>query len=253
MPRSAPALAGTPWVLLAALVIGAVSAPVRAATITWGTPTAISGDTDVSIAGTLVGAAVLLGPAVTVNGVTFAGFQGVSSGIFSASSPGILPQANTFGSALSPFVNLSTAYKGLLDSGMFTHSPPNQPAPIVLTISGLSVGQVYEFQWWVNDSRDTGDLDRTTVATAGNSVTLEHNIGAAGGVGQFVLGTFTADATTQSISFQGFGAGTNFGSTQINAVQLRAVPEPGGLALAALSLAVLSAGRARTASRSARS
>jgi hypothetical protein len=83
-------------------------------------------------------------------------------------------------------------------------------------------------------------------------VSLEHNTGVAGSVGQFVLGTFTADATTQSISFQGFGAGTNFGSTQINAVQLRAVPEPAGLALAALAITLLSAARARTASRSSR-
>ena len=47
-----------------------------------------------------------------------------------------------------------------------------------------------------------------------------------GGVGQYVIGTFTADATTQQIVFQGEGTGLNGGSTQINAFQLRAIPEP---------------------------
>jgi hypothetical protein len=39
-------------------------------------------------------------------------------------------------------------------------------------------------------------------STAGNSVTLRENTTAAfqGGVGQFAIGTFTADATTQVIS-----------------------------------------------------
>ena len=79
----------------------------------------------------------------------------------------------------------------------------------------------------MHDARDTGDLDRTTTATAGDSVALQHNVGIEGDVGQFVLGTFSADATTQAIEFQGLGAGTNFGSTQLNAFQLRTVPEPG--------------------------
>ena len=50
------------------------------------------------------------------------------------------------------------------------------------------------------------------------------------GLGQFVIGTFTADAATQDFSFSS-------NARQLNAIQLRAVavPEPSSIALVGLS------------------
>jgi len=143
--RAAPAARP---VLLAAWALAAAPAPVVAATVTWGTPTAISGDTDVRTSGLLIGALNLHGPTTTVNGVTFEAIFGVASGDFALSSPGVIHGVDgELGSALLPYAGLSDAYKDLLDSGKFTHTPPDSPPPITLAISGLSIGQLYEFQW----------------------------------------------------------------------------------------------------------
>ena len=215
--------------VLAAVVISTVCDPVCAATITWGAPTTISGDVDVSTDGTLVAAKNTTSGSPTINGVPFTSL-GESDPTFALSSPGIISFSNVaFGSALPPFASLSADYRSLLVGAQVTQTPPTAPPPMTVTISGLSIGRLYQFQWWVNDSRDTGDFDRTTMATAGNSVTLEHNVAnIEGGVGQFVLGTFTADAATQAILLQGAGTGPNVGSTQINVLQLRdlVIPEP---------------------------
>lgn len=208
------------------------------ALVVWGPPTTISGDADVSTIGTLFGAANVGGPAVDVNGVTFTSDLAHPNFTLSASSS----VNGAFGAATPPFSALSANYRDLLDSGRFTHSPPNTPPSMTLTINNLTLGVPYQFQWWVNDSRSTGDQTRTTTATAGTSVVLEHNFqNVAGGVGQYAIGTFVADSTTQQISFQGLGGGPNFASSQINAFQLRAIaiPEPGSFLLVALVMGIL--------------
>jgi hypothetical protein len=224
----------------------AAGAPAGAATILWGLPTAISADTDVSTTGTLLSAHNIGGPTVTINGVTFpATAFGLISPFFELPTSGELAGFdNAVGSTQPPFSLLSTSYQDLLDSGGATFDPNGAPAPINLLIKNLTVGQVYEFQWWVNDSRSAG-AGRTTTATSGSSVTLNHNLlGIDGGVGQFAVGSFLADATTQAVVFQGAGTGMDNGASQISGFQLRLVPEPAALALLALCLPLLS--RART-------
>lgn len=217
------------------LALALATATTHASLVTWGAPTNIVGDTDVSTAGTFVGAINLGGTGVgspTVNSVTFTGLavsgSSVSSGIFNlAFAPGSGSADNSMGSGSAPFANLSAQYKAFLGTGGFTGGGSS----VTLTMSSLKLGASYQFQFWTNYSGfiDVGGL---TTATAGNAVTLSPQIFSGigeGGVGQFALGTFTANAATQAITF----TGTNpFIGPLLNGFQLRqlaapAVPEPG--------------------------
>ncbi len=199
------------------------TASVHAAVITWGSATTISGDTDVSTQGTLQYAYSGSQWLQTVNGVPFAigriteGFGGnitPSAGWIDGSYWGANPTGIT-----GDYLNL-----------MIAGGPYNGSS---LTLNNLTVGQQYAVQLWANDSRTAG-IGRTTIYSDGNgnSVTLDQNTtDAVGGPGQFVIGTFTADATgTQLINVAG-GAGT--GISMFNAIQVRAIPEPATLGMVA--------------------
>lgn len=226
-------------VMLAILVAVSISTVAHGATITWGAPTTISGDTDVSTDGVLdrafnFGSTSAPAPTVTINGVPFT-FFGVNSASSTtvgtttlAADAGGVNGAAELGSSSPPFSNLSANYQTLLLNGAFA-TPGNT---LTLTLGGLVVGQMYEFEWWANDSRGAVGPDRQGTATAGNSVQLEYNSqNSEGGVGQFSIGTFTADATTEVITLTGQTSGNISSSAQINAMQLRAIPEPSASAL----------------------
>ena len=208
------------------LVALATAASTEAASINWGAATDISGDTDVSTMGSLVGAfnLGLLGVGdTTVNGVVFTGLAvaagGASSGDFTLTSDVSVQAFNFISSQNDPFAALTASYRGLLS----TLAGTTTADPFTLTMSGLEVGQIYQFQFWDNVTQ-SGQANVT--ATAGNSTTLVDNVTALhGGLGQFAIGTFVADDSQQDISF----ASTNSGS--INGFQLRVMPEPAGAAL----------------------
>ena len=219
----------------------------HAASIIWGAPTTISGESDVSTHGTLLGA-VNWGfdpnvpdnppPNTTINGVTFTGAHLVSpgSGPFSWTTPA----AGSAGGPAGRF-SLSSAYRILLNSYGSTTSRGS-----TLTLRGLIVGQSYEFQWWsdVDGAPFSNAFGGVASARAGNTVTLDSNTtDVEGGFGQYVIGTFVADAATQTISFSGTQPGSQSGA--VNGFQLRqipapTIPEPGttlfGLALLAPAL-----------------
>ena len=220
-------------VILAASL--AVSATSQAAPITWGSPQTVSGDSDVSTTGSLVYAFTFGGtaapPSATVNGVTFSPFR-VPGGIITSAtvgsvtiseSPGNLFASNTFGSSSAPYSGLSTDYKAILGSGAYA----DLPASITVTLGGLTSGQDYLVQWWTNNASNAAILGAgftNTTATAINSVTLDANTtNAVGGLGQFAIGTFTASGTSQTFLLSETSGGFN---PLINALQVRAVPEP---------------------------
>ena len=232
--------------LLAAAALS--GAPLHAGLVTWAAPTGISGASDVSTTGTLIGAVNFNGPATTVNGVNFQALAttGPSNtvGNFDLSAPFFYPSQNTSDSA-APFASLSAGYQFLLGSAAATGGT------MTLTMSGLNIGQSYEFEAWVNDSRNQTPPGFTfkVDGTAGNTVTLDPNPSlAAGGLGQFVIGTFVADASSQQVEF------SNSEAAVVNGFQLRQVtspiiPEPGTALFGMALLGAAGLTRRRSASR----
>src|SRR5205807_1629947 len=109
----------------------------------------------------------------TLNGVDFVAVQGGSNpeidGTFTLSaSSGII--AGAFPTGNAPFSNFSPPYRKLLSGsqGGIQGGVPD----LVLTISGLSPGDNYLFEWW---SSATNFLNVSTTASSGNSVTLQSN------------------------------------------------------------------------------
>ena len=217
--------------------------------ITWGNPSNIAGDSDVLNDGTTVAAFNMNGSAVTVNGVPFNSWTysspstATTMGNFTfAESPNHILAGSGFGSNNNPFASLSVNYQTLLSTGITT----DDNNTLTLTITNLVPLQKYEFQFWVSAS-DLPSPAFTTVASAPNNVTLHPNTSDAdGGVGQFVVGTFTAADPTEVITFNGSD------STQaplVNAFQLRAVPEPAASSILLLGGSVLLLLRRRPAAK----
>jgi hypothetical protein len=206
----------------------------QATAIFWSSAATISGDADVNTSGSLFGALVLGGTGTTtVNGVTFTGFNPASSGSSSGnftitnSSAGAF---STFSSstASAPFSTLSTSYKALLSHITYVDNPQTT----TLTVSGLSVGGDYAIEfWWDISSFSANEVE--TANGGGGIVTVSSNqTSTAGGLGQFAIGTFTADSTSEAVTFSDSASGAPNG---MNAFELRqtgaAAPEPSSLFL----------------------
>ncbi len=199
-PKRLP-LGGRGWLRLTifplVLVLLATSWNGRAASISWGTPTDVSGPSDVVTSGTLVGSAAYQGD-ITTAGMTFTGYKG------SYGTPGKVGQSYylifnniTFdvsgGIGNTPSSYYTDLYAGSsMGTMFFSGSAGTSPAGIYLL--GLTIGHQYEVQIW---SQAWG-ANWTTIYgdTNGNNVTLNQQ-GAS--TGQFVAGKFTADGTNQVI------------------------------------------------------
>ena len=179
------------------------------AVINFSTPVTMSGDTDVLNAGASVFAYDVTGNAETINGISFAGFgSGVTVSNLGGDYGGFL-----IGNG-APASNLSTAYQNVLTGGYY-----NNGGAATLTLNGLASGVQYAVQVGVDDSRGCCDTRTETVSSGGNTVTLAYNsIQASGGLGQYTIGTFTADTATQVITL------TSNASTQLNGLQLQILP-----------------------------
>lgn len=199
-------------------IILSLTAPVHAAPITFATAENMTADNNVSTTGSLVYAYNWTAAARTVNGVTFAVGSSPNSGtnLTLAGLPTVNNTAFTIGSG--DFNNLSAAYKALVVGSAYGSTATTA----TVTMNNLVVGSKYVVQAWVSDPRGGSIATRIqTIASAGgNSQSFDFNsTNAGGGVGQFVIGTFTADATTQSFTLA--STGTNL--PQLNALQLRDV------------------------------
>ena len=188
------------------------------ASITWGAPTTVSGDADVYTNGAGLYAYTGGTTAATVNGVSFtAGNSGSTWGSVSLSGFGTDNQT-AFGSGSgSPWSTLSAAYKTALAGGAYGGVSAG-----TVTLNGLTSGHPYSVQIWANDNRGGGEATRSETAgsTGGNTVTLAYEANQAaggGGVGQYVIGTFVANSTSQSFTLTPSASG----SVQLNAINVR--------------------------------
>jgi hypothetical protein len=110
-----------------------------------------------------------------------------------------------------------------------------------ITLSNLLLGATYSIQYWVNDSRAGTTASRTVNV---GSVTLAANVAQSeGGLGQYTIGQFIADSTTQSFSVVGnFNVAENgVSAPYANAMQVRmvAVPEQSTWVMAGAGIALV--------------
>ena len=193
----------------------------HAAPIAWGPATTIAGDTDVFNAGLFNYAYDLSNTAATVNGVAFTGSNSTTALGTSVTLAGWNTNNGTaFGSSTAnPYGLLSAAYKNVLKGGTYTAGATTA----TVTLNNLTIGRTYAAQVWVNDNRAGATATRTETINGGlNSLLLDYNsTNAAGGVGQFSIGIFVANAATQAFTMLGNA------STQLNALQLREVTNIG--------------------------
>ena len=225
---------------VAVALLAIVATPAMAATITWGSPTAVStsagNSSDVSTNGTLVEAYNAVDSDdpltdVTVNGVLFTATNALLTGNYGGT--------NDFSNGTD---GGDAAYDALLSTldygsggGLVTRTLGEGDGNGTDDGGGnLVVGQPYEIQLWFVDDRGAYDT-RVMQFGDGNGNTVNLN-------DQYVIGTFTADTTTQQVitlDAQGFG------NAHWNAYQIRSlsgappIPEPMTMLAVGLSIAGL--------------
>ncbi len=235
--------------VLAAATLLLIPAANAQSTVNWQPIQSISGDSDVyappgsdSVYAYYFTASGSNSPSV-VNGVTFqpfgvttdtsGGAQVGSVALWSSwnlQSEGSVAPAN-----VTPFSNLSTAYQNVLNGIVFSRQP------ISLTLNDLTGGQTYLFQYWLNYSSGViSPWYDTYINTGTNNPYLTANIpGTDGGLGQYIVGSFTVGEGQTSFSLT-LDTYDNFAA--VTAVQVRTIPEPGtGVLLGLGALAAVAA------------
>lgn len=216
----------------------------EAAVTTWAPASNITGDTDISTAGSTV-YAFNLGSAdsTTVNGVTFAAFPVTfNSGPVTVGNVTVRetlgPMSSyPFGqSSDAPYTTLSAAYQALLNDYLAS----GLVEAIEVTMAGLTIGQQYQIQAWSNISiAGSTDSDPNIVTLDSGAQNMQSNTtDTAGGLGQYLLGTFTADSSMQVFTLSAISGTVGIGPYSrawpaLNAFQVRAVPEPSSIVLLA--------------------
>ncbi len=198
----------------AAVALAMLPSGGSAAGITWGTPKTISVDTDVSTNGVPLYAYDESNAGAVVNTVSFNAGNSTTALGANVSISGISGGTyGGFGASGSPWSGLSSSYQTVLAGAAYGGTGAG-----TITLNNLVVGHNYVVQVWVDDSRTYG-AGRNETNSSYNTVVMNYNsTGAQGGVGQYTIGTFTANATNQAFTLQ---ANSNAGSTQINAIQVR--------------------------------
>lgn len=232
--------------LASVLVLAAASCQ---AAITFQSAVTVSSSSDVSTAGSLV-QALSFAASTTVNGVGFSG-PNVQAGSGSPYTNGIFEfngatNLNDFafgaGSG-NPWNTLTANYQNLLSGGIFLGGLGGFGGSFTVNLNSLTVGQDYLVQFWVHDNRGGSIALRNQEVEGGNVSAMDFNISdEEGGVGQYVIGTFTASSSSESFRI----IGDINSPPQLNAIQLRTIPEPSSALLSAAAAGLLVLRRRRS-------
>jgi len=205
-------------ILIFALACLAATAS-RAVDITWQVSGSISGTTDVTTQGTYFGSWAPYNagaPAFPVNGISFQGFSDL---------PNL--QSNNFVDGGAYFNQPNTPdsnYNNLLQYGAYG----NNSTVCSFGWDQMIPGDTYLVEIWVNDVRNLGGM-RWENFSGGSDFSPNVYFPSDGtGSGQFIIGTFVADATGSETVFI-YPSSSGIGSSaQVNLVQVRdiTVPEP---------------------------
>jgi hypothetical protein len=188
------------------------------ADISWQPPVTISGTSDVSTLGTVVGTWAPGDDAynpdsLPVNGVTFNAY---GSGPFNSfvSTSGINDHYTGFNSPGTP----NDDYNTILKAAVYSSG-----SSISLTWGGMTPGDTYLLEFWVQDGRNSTTAERSETLTGGanTSAALAYGFGDSG-PGQYIIGTFVADGTgTETLTLNASGGADIGASAQVNLMQLR--------------------------------
>jgi hypothetical protein len=218
---------------LAAIAFTAIliATPAKAQ-IVWGSVSNITGDSNVATNGTYFDAALLdtntaLGASgtvgvsdfVAINGVEFNTIGGQNTGNDAAGDISIVSGRNPFTGANSP--SGDAAYNTLVNHAEYT-----QNGTQTLTLHNLTIGDTYQVQVW---SAAIGQGAFITDLAGTNSPSLNAK------TGQFVVGTFTATATSFVVTSVNDSTSVN-GVDMLNAISVfnegvASVPEPSSYVL----------------------
>ncbi|WP_411827878.1 PEP-CTERM sorting domain-containing protein [Luteolibacter sp. AS25] len=205
----------------------------NAATITWQDFAITSNVSEVLTTGTAVKAVnststqqVTANPTLTFAGTTFTSTATTLNGNFN--TDGWTPTV-TGGTVAE-----NTGYQSFLDYIDFSLNQGSGSAFTMDTFAGLTVGQEYALQVWYAVEGET-----RTMTLSGAAATTDSNILQAG---EYAIGTFTADAVTQTLMVQSSQSGI-----RLSGYQLRAIPEPSASMLVLGGLGVLLMQRRRRA------
>ena len=229
------------WVnLLKSVCVGfvGVTASLNAAQITWDTPQDIPQNNTYTDHFRSLGAfryayncngtnSVFVTPSLTFAPALTAGtFSDANVAITAGGTDGAITETTT----TPPFGNFDAALKGLFGTARQRYDGTKGDAYYAVTLKQLNIGRQYQIQAWVNDSRSTSPLGRTSIVKdmegGVQSAEIAHNTNvssALGGLGQVITGTFVASATDQVFRFIGEKTGTGSGSycAFISAFQVR--------------------------------
>lgn len=207
--------------------------------VAWETPATVNAVSDVATGGNLVlarnlvrGNGSLASADVTLNSVPFAtvfdmNIQGAGGPLFDLTGGNLWN--NSHDSASAPFSGLDASYQTLLSTGVMRLGTAAQRR-FQLTFNDLVIGETYTMQFWVNGSNNGGNpFDanhyRTIISTPSGSIQLDPNsTNDDGGVGQHVIGAFTAAEPGITLEFDAEDGGFPI----LNGFQLRQGTTGGG-------------------------
>jgi len=215
-----------------------VTASLNAAPITWDTPQDIPQNNTYTDHFSTLGAyryayncngtnSVFVSPSLTFAPALTAGtFSDANVTITAGGTDGAIVETTT----TPPFGNLDAALKGLFGTARQRYNSTKGGAYYEVTLRQLNIGRQYQIQAWVNDSRSTSPLGRTSIVKdmegGAQSAEIKHNTNvssALGGLGQVITGSFVASDTNQVFRFVGEKTGTGSGAycAFISAFQVR--------------------------------